>query len=128
EFSAIQRFAETPGTEKLSAAERQKIMHIGLPIGKGNFLMGTDAIESMGHKVTIGNNIQLSLSPESEEEATRLFNKLVVGGKSIVPMSKASWGDYFGMLTDKYGIQWMINYAQPKTKETPKQKEYISHL
>jgi len=127
EFNMLQRFKDTPGQEKLSAGDKEKIMHVSLPIGKGNVLMGTDALESMGHKLTMGNNMQLSLSPESEDEANRLFNGLAKGGKTIVPMGKASWGDYFGMLTDKYGIQWMINYSEPKKQNQSKEKELSHH-
>jgi len=89
-------------------------MHIALPVGKGNILMGTDALESMGHHIMEGSNFYLSISADSEAEADQLFNSLSVGGKISVPISKAFWGAYFGMFTDKFGIQWMINhdYAQ----------------
>jgi PhnB protein len=127
EFTMLQRFKDTPQKDKLSKSDGEKIMHVSIPIGKGNVLMGTDAVESMGHKITIGNNIQLSLSPESEDEANRLFNALAKGGRTIVPMGKASWGDYFGMLTDKFGIQWMINYSEPKKKDQSKEKELSHH-
>jgi len=53
----------------------------------------------------------LSLHPDSEEVADKLFANLSAGGTVTVPMSKAPWGDYFGMLTDKFGIKWMINKA-----------------
>ena len=121
------RFKDTPGQEKLSAKDKEKLMHVGLRIGKENVLMGTDALESMGHKVTVGNNIQLSLSPESEAEANKLFKALAAGGKTIVPMGKASWGDYFGMLNDKFGIQWMINYTAPKKETKQKERELAHH-
>lgn len=110
EFTTMLRFKDSPEAGRVSPAESNKIMHVALPIGKGNTLMGTDAVESMGHKLTTGNNFSLSLSPESEEETTRLFNDLSAGGKIEVPLDKASWGAYFGMFTDKFGIHWMINY------------------
>jgi PhnB protein len=56
EFLMIQRFKDTPEASKLSASDQKKIMHIALPIGKGNILMATDAMESMGQKLTPGNN------------------------------------------------------------------------
>jgi PhnB protein len=89
-------------------------MHISLPVGKANTLMATDTLESMGQKLTMGNNIQLSIQTESEDEANRLFKGLSNGGKITVPISKAFWGDYFGMLTDKFGIQWMVSYTYKK--------------
>jgi len=58
-----------------------------------------------------GNNFSLSLHPDSEQMADKLFAALSAGGTVTVPMSKAPWGDYFGMFTDKFGIKWMINKA-----------------
>lgn len=109
-FTTFQRFKDVPGGEKMTEADQEKIMHISLPIGNGNILMGTDALESMGQSLTIGNNFHISLSPESEEEADELFTKLSAGGQVTMPMDKAFWGAYFGMVTDKFGMQWMINY------------------
>lgn len=111
EFLAVQRFKDTPESERVPAHEKDKLMHIALPIGKDNMIMGTDALESMGHHLHIGDNISLSLDVESEAEADQLFEKLSAGGKVSMPMEKAFWGDYFGMCTDKFGIQWMISYA-----------------
>ena len=116
EFSAIQRFGETPVADKLSASEKKKLMHIALPIGKGNVLMGTDALESMGHKLTFGNNYNISIDADSRDEAKSLFDKLSVGGKIETPIHDEFWGAYFGMFTDKFGIRWMINYTYPKQK------------
>lgn len=109
-FTTFQRFKDVPGGEKMVEADQEKIMHISLPLGNGNTLMGTDALESMGQTLTIGNNFHVSISPESEAEADELFTKLSVGGQVTMPMDKAFWGAYFGMVTDKFGIQWMINY------------------
>jgi PhnB protein len=72
--------------------------------------MGTDATEAMGFKLVIGNNCHISISADSEAEADKLFNALSAGGKVAMPMEKAFWGAYFGMFTDKFGINWMINY------------------
>lgn len=116
EFTAIQRFGETPVADKLSASEKNKLMHIALPIGKGNVLMGTDALESMGHKLTFGNNYNISIETESKEEAKGLFDKLSVGGKVETQIHDEFWGAYFGMFTDKFGIRWMVNYTYPKEK------------
>ncbi len=116
EFSAIQRFGETPVADQLASEEKNKLMHIALPIGKGNVLMGTDALESMGHKLTFGNNYNISIEAESKEEAKRLFDKLSAGGKVETPIHDEFWGAYFGMFADKFGIRWMINYTYPKQK------------
>ncbi len=114
EFKVLQRFKDTPEAGNIPAHERDKIMHVALPAGKGNVLMGTDALESMGHKLTEGNNISLSLNTESEEESDRLFNGLAKGGQVEMPLQKVFWGAYFGMLTDKFGIKWMVNYDYNK--------------
>ena len=115
-MGGINRFKDTPETSNVPENEKDKVMHIALPVGKGNMLMATDAIESMGHKVTPGNNFHLSLEAESKEEAEKLFNALSDGGKVTMPLADAFWGAYFGMLTDKFGIQWMVNYTYPQNK------------
>lgn len=110
EFTTLQRFRDIPGTENMPAGDLDKIMHVSLPIGNGYVLMATDALESSGHKITIGNNINISINVESEEEANTIFNGLSAGGKIEMPMEKTFWGAYFGMFEDKFGIKWMVNY------------------
>jgi PhnB protein len=112
EFAMIQRFKDTPEASRVAAKDQDKLMHIALPIGKGNVLMATDALESMGHKLVIGNNIQLSVSADSEAEADKIFKGLSAGGKVDVPLSKQFWGAYFGMCTDKFGVQWMVSFDE----------------
>ncbi len=113
EFTAIQRFGDTPVADKLSPNEKNKLMHIALPVGKGNMLMGTDALESMGHKLTFGNNFNISIEAESKQEAKRIFDRLSAGGRIETPIHDEFWGAYFGMFTDKFGIRWMINFTYP---------------
>lgn len=108
----IMRFKETPEAEKLSPELAEKAMHISLPIGKDNTLMATDALEEMGHKTTPGNNYFICLDAESEAEAQRLFDGLSAGGKVEVPLGKMFWGALYGQITDKFGIQWMINFNE----------------
>lgn len=110
EFLALQRYKDMPEGSKVSAEDAEKIMHIALPIGNGNILMGTDALESMGQKLTTGNNFYLSLDVNSEGEADQVFNALSDGGQDIMPMQKVFWGSYFGMLADRFGVQWMVSY------------------
>jgi len=110
EFLVIQRFKDTPQAGNFSEADGNKIMHVSLPVGKGNILMGTDTLESQGHQLNMGNNISLSLSPESEAETEKLFKGLSAGGTVLQPLEKAFWGAYFGMFIDKFGITWMVNY------------------
>ncbi|MBS1797926.1 MAG: VOC family protein [Acidobacteria bacterium] len=120
EFATLMRFGETAACSEmpLSEADKGKIMHVALPLGDGNVLMATDMIESMGQTLKPGNNFSLSLSPDSREEADRLFAGLSDGGKVEMPMADAFWGDYFGMLNDRFGVRWMINYTpKPETPE-----------
>lgn len=116
EFSIFQRFKDIPGGEKMSEDDREKIMNISLPLRKGNVLMATDALESMGQVLNIGNNFHLSVSVESEKEADRIFKALSEGGQTKLAMNKAFWGSYFGMLTDQFGIQWMVSYDLNQAK------------
>jgi PhnB protein len=114
EFTNLTRFSDTPAAAGMAPADVNKLMHVSLPIGKGNTLMGTDAVEGMGHTLTFGNNTQLSLEADSKEEAVKLFDGLSSGGNIEMPMSDQFWGAHFGMLTDKFGIKWMVNYTYPK--------------
>jgi len=118
EFATLQRFKDHPeACAQIPASEQNGIMHVALPIGKSNLLMGTDAVESMGQKLTVGNNISISLGADSEKEAETLFNKLGAGGNITMPLQKMFWNAYFGMVTDKYGIQWMVNYDYNQAKK-----------
>ena len=111
-FAVLMRFkevADLPGKENLSEADLSKIMHISLPIGD-NVMMGNDSLESMGQHLKTGNVVTLSLHPDSKEEADRLYKALSQGGMSHMPMADMFWGDYWGMLTDKFGIHWMVNF------------------
>jgi PhnB protein len=114
DFTTLQRFKDTPEAGRIPEKEKDMLMHVSLPVGKGNSLMGTDAVESMGHKLIVGNNIPRSLEAESKDEAEKLFKGLSAGGKVMMPLKDTFWGAYFGMLTDKFGIQWMVNYTFPK--------------
>jgi PhnB protein len=116
EFITLQRMKDTPEGGNLPAHERDRIMHVALPIGKNTILMASDIMESMGHTLSIGNNFSISVSAESEKEAEKIFNGLAAGGKVTMPLEKAFWGSYFGMLTDKFGVPWMVSYDynQPK--------------
>ena len=116
EFAMLQRFKDVPGSGKAAETDGDKIMHIALPIGKGNVLMATDALESMGHTLNVGNNFSLSISTDSDEEADKIFKALGEGGTIGMPLEKMFWGAYFGMLTDKFGIQWMVSHDQKDIK------------
>lgn len=110
EFIMVQRIGDTPESHKFTDAEKEKIMHIALPLGKGNVLMASDMVQSMSGPYIPGNNFTISIGTGSEEEADKMYNGLAQGGKSTMPMQKTFWGSYFGMLVDRFGIHWMVSF------------------
>jgi PhnB protein len=110
EFTGNMKMKDAPDGDKLPKDEQNRVMHISLPIGDNIFLMASDIMPSMGHKLIKGNNNYISLHPDSKAEADRIFNGLSAGGEIEMPMADQFWGDYFGSLKDKFGICWMINF------------------
>lgn len=108
DFPYIGRFKDMPGD--VPEAAKELIMHVSLPISKETILMGSDSSEAFGQTTTIGNNFSVSINAESEDEARKLFEGLSAGGKITMPLDKTFWGAFFGMFTDKFGINWMVNY------------------
>ena len=83
------------------------IMHVSLPVGEST-LMGGDVLENSPFHITFGNNFTINIGSKSKEEADNLFNGLSKGGKVMMPIDIAFWGDYFGMFTDQFGVQWQV--------------------
>ncbi|WP_374163635.1 VOC family protein [Arcticibacter sp. MXS-1] len=106
----LQRMADAPGSENLSESEKGRVMHVAIPIGDGQFLMASDCSSNSGQVLTKGNNNYISITPDSREEADRIFNGLSEGGQIEMPMAEMFWGDYFGSFVDKFGVCWMINF------------------
>jgi PhnB protein len=110
--NGIMRHRDVPlpeGHPGPSAADKDLVINVQLPILGGHLLMGTDAPESMGFTLTQGNNVSICLQPDTRAEADRLYAALADGGSSDMPLQDMFWGDYFGSLVDKFGIHWMIN-------------------
>lgn len=106
------RFKDFPDNSMgVPEADLDKIAHIALPLRNGSMLMGTDTLESFGQELTAGNNFSITLEAESAEEAETLFNALADGGEVGMPLAKTEWAEQYGMCTDKFGIQWMVNYT-----------------
>lgn len=110
DFIGLQRFKDTPAVENLPAEDGDKLMHVALPLGENLLLHATDMLESRGQKLVAGNNFNLMIEAASKAEAEQYFSKLSAGGKDITPLREEFWGAYYGAFTDKFGIQWMINY------------------
>jgi PhnB protein len=99
-----------PGMPPLSEKDANSVMHVSLPILGGTIIMGTDLLESMGHKLIEGNNVTINLEPDTKEDADSLFNALSQGGSEIAAMRQEFWG-YWGCCKDKFGIRWMFNVS-----------------
>ncbi|NSL54432.1 VOC family protein [Uliginosibacterium aquaticum] len=116
EFATLMRYKDGPGCPEggeLPPELGDKILHISLPIG-ANMLMASDALPPLCPPVTTGSNVSLSLHPESEAEARRLFAALSEGGQVQMPFQPMFWGALFGMCADRFGILWMVNFELPK--------------
>jgi PhnB protein len=110
-IGGISRFRDIPPSENippLPEEDKNLVMHISLPILGGHLLMGTDAPESMGFKINFGNNVYISLHPDTREDTRSIFNALSEGGKVEQELQDMFWGDYYGSLRDKFGVQWMF--------------------
>lgn len=117
EFPYIGKFKDMPkedGCENISENDANRIMHVSLPIGD-TILMGSDSNEQSGD-VKIGGNFSISINVESTEEADRIFNGLSAGGNPYMPMTRTFWAAYFGMFTDKFGVNWMVNFDENQAK------------
>lgn len=112
DYTYVGRFKDMPqeGDKPMAPDMAEKIMHISLPISPETALMGSDSSPEFGQATNIGNNFSISINATTSSEADRLYNGLAQGGTTIMPMNKTFWGSYFGMLTDKFGIQWMISF------------------
>ncbi len=112
EFPYIGRFGEMPPSDNYTVPESDanKIMHVSLPISKETVLMGSDTGAEWTPGFTPGNNFSISINADSKVEAEKLFNGLSNGGKVTMPLNKTFWSENFGMLTDKFGIAWMVSF------------------
>ena len=117
EFPYVGKFNEMPpqeGMPPLSAEEAERIMHISLPISKETVLMGSDTGGEWAKGFIQGNNFSISVNADNTADADRIYNGLSSGGEAKMPMSKTFWSPYFGMLTDKFGINWMVSVEESK--------------
>lgn len=118
-LTEIHRFGSMPQQEgvELSAEQKQLVMHVGLELPDGQLIMASDMVEGMGPPRVEGNNISISVHPSSKQEADRIFDALSQGGAITMPIADQFWGDYFGSLTDRFGVNWMVNYSAQATTQ-----------
>jgi PhnB protein len=112
DFAVVVRFKDMGGGPPGAPAhELERIAHIALPFGKGNMLMASDTLPSLGHSVEAGTNFYIQLGPESAAEAKQLFDALSKGGKVEMALQQTEWAERHGTCTDRFGVQWMVTYA-----------------
>ncbi len=122
QFSFIGRYKDMPPNPEypVSEEDKEKIMHVSLPISKETNLMGSDAGSAWGKDTKQGNNYSVSINTDSVDEVTRLFNALSEGGTVKMPLAKTFWGAWYGMFVDKFGIHWMVNCELKEHKDFEK--------
>ena len=113
DFQAFQTFADGP--PEMQGEHNDLVMHVSLPIGS-TVLMGSDTAAGHGPPFQAGNNFSISIVGESKQHGDDVFAILGEGGTITMPLADTFWGSYFGMLTDKFGINWMFNYAMTDTQ------------
>jgi PhnB protein len=101
---------QTFGEAKMAKSPKEKdlILHADLK-NDSLSLMASDG--QPNQKVVFGDNIHMSIAGEDKNKLTEIFTKLGRGGKVDMPLEKQFWGDTFGMVTDKFGVHWMVNIA-----------------
>ena len=110
EFTKVIRFKDLAGPEfPVGDADAEKIMQITLPLGGGNMLIGNDVPSFMGKVSEEENRSKIHVGVESKEEAEKIFSGLSQGAQVEAPLGSSPWGTYFGMLRDRYGIEWIID-------------------
>jgi PhnB protein len=110
EFVSLQRFKDIPNGPPLAEDQKDKILYMGLPLA-GVLLSGMDVPGQMPRPVT-GTNFTIALDMDSADEVTRVFNGLAVNGHAQFSPAQQFWADFFAMVTDQYGITWMLTYRK----------------
>ena len=109
EFEFLYRYKDVPAERPLSESEKEKIMHISLPMMKDVNLLGTDILNTDERSLKMANRVIIGIRTNNEEETLHIFNTLAQGGKVIQPLQKEFFADLFGLVTDKFGINWSFN-------------------
>jgi PhnB protein len=109
EIIFIQRYVESP---MKGMGPDEAIMHASLKVGD-SVIMASDNC-SKEHPTNVGNNISLAIGSSDVAAAESMFEKMSDGANVIMPMQETYWAERFGMLTDKFGINWMFNVEKPE--------------
>ncbi len=103
-------YGDTPSKEHVPAGHERKIMHARINLGN-QVLMGGDAHPDMPFEGVKGCSVAVQV--ETPAEAERLFNALAENGTVTMPLGETFWAVRFGMLTDQFGVSWMVNCEKP---------------
>lgn len=106
-----QTFGDTQADFPAPESHKDKIMHALFNAGELNFMV-SDCPPDVS--VTSGSNVSLALNFTDEEAIVKTFNAMAAGGTITMPLQDTFWGAKFGMITDRFGINWMFNYDKPK--------------
>jgi PhnB protein len=109
-LTPVHRFGDMPGGMPMSDEAKGRVMHVGLDLPNGVKVMASDTMPGFSAPWVAGNAYSISIHPTSREEADAAFQGLAEGGSVTMPLADQFWGDYFGALVDRYGIQWMVNF------------------
>ncbi|MTI89495.1 MAG: VOC family protein [Balneolaceae bacterium] len=106
EITLLQRFGDTD--MPVEESWRDKIMHAELKVENIHIMFSDGA----PHKtITQGDNVQLNIDFDDPDEQEKLFYALAKDGEISMKLEETFWGARYGMLTDKFGIRWMMNYS-----------------
>jgi PhnB protein len=109
DFAAVMRWGDNPqACDQFPDLDKNSIMHIALAVGDSMIMASDDAMGNLKE----GNNFSVAINPDSREDSDRIFAGLSAGGNVTCPMMDMFWGGYFGSFTDKFGINWLINYSE----------------
>lgn len=112
EISSLVRIGDMPtgpGQPPLADAETKLVANVQLPILGGHVIMGSDILRSMGHSLSVGNNVTIELEPDTRSETDRLYAALSEGDEDANGLNDMPWGAYWGVCLDRFGVRWMFN-------------------
>lgn len=104
------RYGQAPGESPIPAEYSSHVMHTQLALPGGQWLMGSDVVPGFSDEHKVGNNVTISLIPDTLEEAERILKALAVGGRVLCPLEQQFFG-YMGISEDAYGVQWLVTYG-----------------
>lgn len=113
EFAEVLRYKDMPtefaSDNEMDEEQANKIMHMTLAINENNLLLANDNCRSMSDLIK-GTQYAISIRPDNEEQARRIYKQLSQDGEIHMPLEKQFWGSLFASFKDKFGIDWLIDY------------------